>query len=526
LASLAQIARSKGLEKAAPQEARDRLKQVQQGDRYRKALSRQAPPRHGVDLAKAQDDLDGTSFEVPVTELFPYEHNPRKATHEAYQELKESIRAHGILQALTVTRRPGDKRYLLYAGGNTRLQIIQELWAETGDARYERTRVVYRAWRGEAWVLVAHLAENNLRSDMSFWDKARGIMRLKAEFEAERGAALSIRQLEAALKEAGYPVSLSVLSSYRFATETLAAIGPHLSGLAIRTIQPRFNSLKRVAERFGMSESDLYGQGLDPIVEEYGQGCEAGRPFEVQDFLGRCDRAVAEKLALDPGRLARVLEAIEQYPELAGQALNQVVGAGQTGPGGEPPVSGTRESANHAATPTVAGPATRADAEPSCSPVPEAEPLPQPPVGRETPDRDAASHGGIAGAIDALIRATGLAQCHVACEALPLGYYMGFPAKDPLDLHDDGQDKQLAWWLLATLSGQMQREWVEKMPECPWRKASLEDEDAEAGALEILIQHNIGSGGDLVPLAWLTDPGNYAAGLCLEVIRLHRERAR
>jgi len=35
-----------------------------------------------------------------------------------------------------LTRRPGDEKYMLASGGNTRLAILNELWQETQDERY------------------------------------------------------------------------------------------------------------------------------------------------------------------------------------------------------------------------------------------------------------------------------------------------------------------------------------------------------------------------------------------------------
>jgi len=54
----------------------------------------------------------------------------------------------GILQPLSVTKRPGENHYILFAGGNTRLQAIRELWEETGDEKFRETRVIVKKWRG------------------------------------------------------------------------------------------------------------------------------------------------------------------------------------------------------------------------------------------------------------------------------------------------------------------------------------------------------------------------------------------
>ena len=74
-----------------------------------------------------------------------------------------------------VTRRPGEPDYRLYTGGNTRLKILKELFAETGERRFARLACWYRAWRDEAEVVLAHLKENDLRGDLIFRDKALAV---------------------------------------------------------------------------------------------------------------------------------------------------------------------------------------------------------------------------------------------------------------------------------------------------------------------------------------------------------------
>ena len=53
-----------------------------------------------------------------------------------YDVLKASIFARGLDNPPVLTRRPGDEKYMLASGGNTRLAILNELWQETQDERY------------------------------------------------------------------------------------------------------------------------------------------------------------------------------------------------------------------------------------------------------------------------------------------------------------------------------------------------------------------------------------------------------
>ncbi len=163
-------------------------------------------------------EMEG-QIQLRVTDIDPYDKNPRQAQNEQYEAIKESIRSSRMLSPLVVTKRPNSSRYMVCAGGNTRLKIQTELWLETQDPRFEYILANYRPWESELKVLAAHVAENELRGGMIFWDKARGIWSMKAELEQERGHSLSLRQLHDALRGHGLTVSIALLSYYSFALD-------------------------------------------------------------------------------------------------------------------------------------------------------------------------------------------------------------------------------------------------------------------------------------------------------------------
>jgi len=122
------------------------------------------------------DPLTRTTIrQVPIDQIELYDRNPRRARNPNYAEIKESIRASGVLQNPRITRRPGAPRYMLAFGGNTRLAILRELHAETGDPRFAAVDCDFVPWSSEAAVLVGHLIENETRGELSFIDKARGV---------------------------------------------------------------------------------------------------------------------------------------------------------------------------------------------------------------------------------------------------------------------------------------------------------------------------------------------------------------
>lgn len=145
--------------------------------------------------------------------------NPRQSENPAWRSLKDSIEAVG-LKSVLVVRQVGE-RYRLARGGNTRLRILKELVAEgRGDLRYI-TVMVDRAEPTRATVAVDHLIENDLRGAMSYSDRAVAIRRIKDQLEEEHGGILSVRTLERALRQYGYPLGRTAVANYVFAAEEL-----------------------------------------------------------------------------------------------------------------------------------------------------------------------------------------------------------------------------------------------------------------------------------------------------------------
>ncbi|MFX5595417.1 hypothetical protein ABTD92_22440, partial [Acinetobacter baumannii] len=67
--------------------------------------------------------------------------------------------------------------------------------------------------RGEIIALTGHLAENDLKGDLKFIERAIGVKKAKVLYEQESGGEnISQRELARRLKADGYPVSQSHIS--------------------------------------------------------------------------------------------------------------------------------------------------------------------------------------------------------------------------------------------------------------------------------------------------------------------------
>ncbi|MBJ9141508.1 MULTISPECIES: ParB family protein [Citrobacter] len=151
---------------------------------------------------------------LTLEQLRPNPDNPRTSRNPKYEDIKASIRARGLDSVPKVTKDPESPEdvYIFSDGGNTRYSILTELYAETGDERFRRVQCIVKPWPGRLQCVIGHLAENDVRGELSFIEKAFGIEKARAIYEEQLGREVSQRELADLLKEAGYPVHHSNIS--------------------------------------------------------------------------------------------------------------------------------------------------------------------------------------------------------------------------------------------------------------------------------------------------------------------------
>ncbi|KVS36287.1 hypothetical protein WK35_02840 [Burkholderia vietnamiensis] len=208
--------------------------------------------RNGPGATALTDPIADTPMVVTLDQLRPYDHDPRVMRNPAYEDIKASIRERGLDAPPAITRRPGDPHYIIRNGGNTRLAILRELWAETKDERFFRIPCLFRPWpaRGDVVMLTGHLAENELRGGLTFIERALGIEKAREFYEQESGESLSQSELARRLTADGYPVQQSHISRMQDAVRyLLPAIPTVLYGGLGRHQVERLAVLRRACER-------------------------------------------------------------------------------------------------------------------------------------------------------------------------------------------------------------------------------------------------------------------------------------
>ena len=270
------------------------------------------------ELMQAQPSPDAPTPEryrqLGVDEVDVYENNPRTTEHAEYENIKAAFLTSGIdTVMLQVTRRPGSDRYVLAFGANTRLRIIKDLWAETGDRRFEAVRCIEVPWGGEIWLQTNHLIENTNRNDMCFWDTAKAFVDLHAKLEAAGdGVAISQRDFIERAGKLGSIVNRTAYVFYSFAVQMFqdCRCRKTLTKQAVEQIKPRFT----LYEQIGRLSDTPVERAIASGVETFDAACP--ERFDIKQLLACSDAAVAELLGMTPAKLGLVLDVLrtEQKP--------------------------------------------------------------------------------------------------------------------------------------------------------------------------------------------------------------------
>jgi ParB family protein of integrating conjugative element (PFGI_1 class) len=294
-------------------------------------INPKGPASTAKDL-KPGDEFDGAVSVLPVRAIHPYDRNPRTSPNPKFHEIKASIRERGALKTqLAVTKRPTEPdRYMLYMGGNTRLQIIKELFAETGDPRFAQVSCIYHKWISEADVLASHLIENEARGDTLFIEKARGLTDLAREIGGDKG--LTARELQARTAKMGMVVNRSTILLYDFSVRHLQPIGPWLTRENVNQMKRRFDQHAAAAEALNREGefTQQYPTRLQRYLSDFAATLEVRqlhlresgdqtlvglRGDSLGEVLRGFDRALVDALVLDAATGKRLLGALDSAPK-------------------------------------------------------------------------------------------------------------------------------------------------------------------------------------------------------------------
>ncbi|MCD2452917.1 hypothetical protein GO003_021275 [Methylicorpusculum oleiharenae] len=259
---------------------------------------------------------------LTLAQIKAYDHNPRRERNPAYDAIKASVHEQrGLNNPFTVTRRPGETLFMVQAGGNTRLAILKELFAETGDAAFNSVQCLYRPWQSETSLLTAHLIENELRGEMTLIDKAYALRELHQQLETEHEMKLTRTAFCQRLKAMGYSLSRRQLIRFDYAM-TLDQLIPHtlrngLGATGIDQIKATEKAYQRLCQDKTPQFAALFAHTLASCDDE---------PWDLEVVRRELDKQLAPLLDIPVTRLRQTIDASlfnapddEDWPDDPGQ---------------------------------------------------------------------------------------------------------------------------------------------------------------------------------------------------------------
>ena len=145
-------------------------------------------------------------------------------------------------------------------------------------------------------MLLALLRENDLRGNLTFIDKARAVHDAKQMFAEDLGLKkISLRRLEAELKNAGYRLSNSGICLMTYAVETLLDLIPQAleSGIGRRHVE-RIRALERAArilwQRYCANSDGVFDDVFSTLCHRYD-----GMDWDTDLLQGAIETEIAEE---------------------------------------------------------------------------------------------------------------------------------------------------------------------------------------------------------------------------------------
>mgnify|MGYP006142520099 CR=1 FL=1 len=451
-----------------------------------------------------QADADDSFSILPIGEVETYEHNPRTGNNPRYDDIRASIVADGITNPITVTRRPDSSKYHPYGGGNTRLAIAKELQAN-GDPRFNTLKVIVKAWPGDANVISAHLAENENRGDISFWEKAQGVATFKKAHEKEHGVILSTGDLGRELKSHGINFGVRVIQNFAFAVEHLSPIGPWLKATEVNEIlRPGISGAMTVAAKFDVPRSifePVLLQHRDQVLATitYNKEAEESQRKAVEldaaELVADLHEALARAIGVTPEIMPLMISAVESNSRITSEEM-KAIQIRKTVEPQQPPSSDVSKASpgqQRSLTGMLAG-VPPAPAAPAASPTPPtnqnlaaAPPAPQVSARQEAQGvptvtsrqrnpglpENVGANDPTAHVLSLVLDISDLAllhDCILHVKDMPFGYCMDLPKTleqvgDQVLPDGQVQIRAASWKFLASLSGQLDPQWFTHVSE-------------------------------------------------------------
>jgi hypothetical protein len=123
------------------------------------------------------------------------------------------------------------------------------------------------------------------------------------------------------MKALGLSINTATLAHYLFATERLGILGEaviDLSGLDVKTLQPRLNAMKRYAQtRTSLAEDELYAMVFEPVFRHTADEYRRTSSFSIAAVCRACEEELADVLGEPVAELRMALEPAARAPQVS-----------------------------------------------------------------------------------------------------------------------------------------------------------------------------------------------------------------
>jgi ParB family protein of integrating conjugative element (PFGI_1 class) len=482
---------------------------------------------------------DTSVIRLKTVDVRAFKDNPRTLPNANFEDIKASIKERGLDHLLTVVRIPGESYYTIAKGGKTRLRALQDLANDADPAvreRFVEYDFLIKPYSSESELMAAHLVENLQRSDMSFWDTARGIVKFRETLIRETGNPISQSELSNLLRQKGVVVDEKFPADCIFATDNYEALGDQAHGIARnhirKNLRPNFISLAEIWRRkFGTQAATDFL----PVYQAWVASFQS-ESFSVEELCEHLNASAAshfeisvqqlhdvQKIAhLDANKSLGLSELLESLQSVAGKEKstgatapsNELQGAndgfGLAGQNSDPEESdagsqrlgdtdpGLKRIAERSKAPSISGEEDQGGEQTGIqgyAGIPSLQVkgnlVPRVPRLQEQsmdPPRDGQQDGELALAplptieqaraqasdsLATLARIGGIEDLLREEAALPNEFYVEIPQRCLGTVPSDISVE--AWWLLAHTSGQLNEKLLNFVPPCEFRTAVLDE---------------------------------------------------
>lgn len=271
------------------------------------------------DGAIAPDPALPTLVTVTLDQLVSYDKNPRKTRNPNYDEIKESIRNRGLDHAPNVTRQSPSDPYMVKDGGNTRIQILKELYEEAksdpeqDERRFYVIDCMFHPYTNDIDMLAGHMIENEMRGHTLFIERAVAAAQFRSYLESEAGSTISINKLSKMISSRGWTVNQSNLNQMLFANDVLLPIIPNVFWEGAG--RPLVKSVRKLISD-GNKLWDALAKEEDPSYAEVWQAAfselDKKEMFDYEEALLGLERAIARCFSCQLPHIQAELQAIMQ----------------------------------------------------------------------------------------------------------------------------------------------------------------------------------------------------------------------